>query len=239
MSLILGFLKKLTVTQWIVTGLIVLIIGQHLKLAMVQHNLTVAVAQERQSHLGQLNAEALLDTTRKRAGSSLKGLNDSLDLFRRKVVQETQKRSALDRELGDAAVANYRLLVRVDSMVAGGMAPVIVAADSLKADFNVRQPPYHVTASVALPQQGTGRINLGILQDPLALSMRVGCGPLVRGIREANVSMTAPHYATLRLDSLSQSPEVCSPPPAVKKSSGWFKAVLVGLAGMALGKWVF
>ena len=236
MSVLLALLKKLTPTQILMGLLLSALAVQTARVAAERHAKEAAQAEERVSHLDALNAQALLDSTKKLTSASLKALGDSLVVYQRQSVQVTQKASQLDHELGLLNKANYGLTVKLDSVSAQAVAPVVVSADSLSAKFHVKQAPYTVEADVSLRRIGTGRIDLSITQDPLGLLVKLGCGPEVRGVRPASVSVLAPKYATVRLDSLSQDPGVCSPAPLVPPSHP-ARAVALVVFGAILG-WV-
>ena len=230
--MILDLLKKLTLTQWVLGLLLAALLFQTARVAAERKKAEDALSLARTATLSLSNEKALSDSTHRLTSDSLKALGDSVVLYQRKVVQVSQKASQLDKELGQLNVANYGLTVRLDSLNAISEAPVVSKNDTLSAEFHVEQQPYHVDAKVRLPQMGTGNLTLGITQDPMGLGVRVGCGQALHlGVRSAEVSVLAPHYAGIRLDSLTQSPEVCSPaPPATVSVPLWKKLgyVLVG-----------
>jgi hypothetical protein len=247
MSIILNliaFLRKLSVNQWLVIGVVAVFSILSIRLK-VEHNLRLrAEAEQRISQIALLNAQALRDTTLKITKDSIKLLGDSLVLYQRQVVQEKQKTTDLDHKLGLLQVINYNLTLKIDTLKETIRSTQVTdSADSLRASFAVNQTPYHVRADVALPKTvlpgSTGRLTLGITQDALKLNVHVGCGAKGQnGVRPAVLNVLSPPYATVRLDSLTQAIEVCSPPPAplAPSASFWGKVWgIVKVSGAAIG----
>ena len=232
---LLALLKKLTLTQWVLGLLVTALLFQTARVAAERKKVEDALALARTATLSLSNEKALSDSTHKLTSDSLKALGDSVVLYQRQAVQAAQKASQLDRELGQLTVANYGLTVRLDSVHAISEVPVVRRNDTLSAEFHVEQTPYHVDAKVRLPQTGMGNLTLGIRQDPMGLGVKVGCGALsTLGVREATVNVLAPKYAVVKLDSLTQSPEVCSPAPAATVSVPLWKKVGYVLFGALL-----
>lgn len=212
---------KANITSLFLLLVVGVVVVQTARLAAERKALAEAQAQAHAVILDRENRLALADTSRRLLGDSLRALGDSLALTIRKVQQVSQKATALDSALGQVNKANYALTVRIDSLRVLSEAAVVRHSDTLTATFQVEQPPYHVTAGVQLPQIGTGRLDLGITQDPLPIRVKVACGSdLGFGVRPAFVDVLTPKYVTVRLDSLLQTPEVCSPAPisAVSRS---------------------
>jgi hypothetical protein len=228
---VLFFLKRMSLTQWLFAAAIVILLGMAARLKL-EHNLRIKAQQrERIAQIEAINVQARLDTTLKITSDSIKVLGDSVDLYQKRVIQEKQIASELDRKLGQFAVANYNLTLRIDALNRIVQSPVVDSQDSLRALFRVNQPPYHATADVALPKKITsgaqGRMNLIITQDAFPLSAHVGCGPAGQnGVRAAYLNLISPTYASVRLDSLTQAIGVCSPTPdKLKPKNNFFKSV--------------
>ncbi len=162
--------------------------------------------------LAESNRSAERDTTRDVAKQNARVatlLGDSLKLVEKQIVQTAQKRDALDEALGRERKARGEATAIVDSLER-----VVVAKDSLVSDvrvarFTVRQEPYAIEAEVELPAPPDSaklRVKVGI--DPIPIEARVTCGEA----REAAVSVKTPAWVTVRIGTVSQSPEVCAEP---------------------------
>ena len=225
MSLFLLLLKRMSILQWAIVVVVMLFAGMSIKYK-IEHALRLqAQANERTAQIFALNEHARFEETQKITMDSIKVLGDAVNLYRRQVIQEKQRVSELDHKLGQYAVANYNLKLSIDTLRRRLEAPVTDSGDSLRATFKVDQPPYHGTADVALPKTITndakGRLDLLIAQDPLLLTATVACGKEERnGVRPAYLNILSPKYVEVRLDSVSQSEEVCSPKPEVVTKSG-------------------
>ena len=170
--------------------------------------------------LAESNRSAERDTTRDVAIENArvaKLLGDSLRLVEKQVVQVSSKRDAIDRALGRERVARYSATAVVDSLER-----VVAAADSVVrgasrevrvARFDVRQEPYTIVAEIEVPpppDSATMRVKVAV--DAIPIEARVTCADIGSGTREAAVSVRTPAWATVRIGSVSQSPEVCAVP---------------------------
>ena len=178
-------------------------------------------AQRRRSAAALLavsNRSAERDTTRDLALENsrvAKLLGDSLRLVEKQVVQASEKRDALDRALGRERVARYSATAIVDSLelvVAARDSPAGNAPPERRvATFHVRQEPYTIDAEVELPpppDSATMRVKVAV--DPIPIEARVTCAEILEGSTVAAVSVRTPAWASVRLGTLSQSPEVCA-----------------------------
>lgn len=197
-------------------GIAVLVLGALLWLQTCR--LADAKADARRAGFSVDSLEAVNDTTRTAllsAQDSSRLLGDSLAIAQRRAVQAEQRRDALDRALGVERIATARLSARVASLTTTvtSSEPTRVTEDSVRATFTKRQPPYTVTADVALPlTPAPGRLSLSIGLDPIPLEVRPSCGPRnAQGVRSAQWTVTGPAWATFTLADVQQDPELCNP----------------------------
>lgn len=160
--------------------------------------------------------------------------------FTRLVVQVTQERDALDRTLKLVRQANYDLMVSLKSYQGTATGLATASVDTLRSHFEVRDPPYSITAEAMLvPKPKVSTLGIKVKLDSLPLSVRVGCSMnSLGGIRSATISVTAPPWAVVGLPSLSQSPEVCQSPSVALRASPSRWALfgkLVAFGGTAFG----
>lgn len=231
MHALLTFLRKIPVWGWVILTLLVIIGTQNLQLAQV--------TRQRDSERWRVDSlEAARDTTRLRI---VRTRDSVLRVFQRRVIQERQRGDQLDQALQQERRLRVVASLRFDSVLAQ-VAGTPTFADSdgdRSSQFHLRQPPFTVDATAVLPPPPEqGRLVVAVRLDPLPLSLRIGCGPAVRGVRPATASLVVPPWATVSLDSLSQSPEVCLSPIAQeppKKRWPWFVGGLVaGVVGWEL-----
>lgn len=78
--------------------------------------------------------------------------------------------------------------------------------------FDIRQPPYTVHASVALPPApAAGTMALHVSLDTLRIELRLGCGRAnAAGIRAATTTAAGPPWAAIQLTRVEQSPDICA-----------------------------
>lgn len=171
--------------------------------------------------------EAANDTTRSIAERAQRVLGDSLHGVERRAIQEKQRADALDRALGRERIARVGLEARVDSLrlITGAVIDTVVDG-ARSITFEIDTIPYYGRAIVWVPPQtilagGDSMVSprperptldLRLSVTPIPLSLRLGCGEAVQGIRPATVTLYGPRWATLSLDSLSQSPDLCRSP---------------------------
>jgi hypothetical protein len=166
---------------------------------------------------------------------------DSLQGVQKLVVQEQQRTDALSRALKQVQVFAGSLQLQVAQLrtTLAGTATTEDSAGVRHGDFRVDSiRPYHVTAAVDLPRPPRlGVLRLGISQDPMPLRARLGCLPKNSdGLRPASLTLIAPEYATVRLDSLSQAPEVCNASPLQshgRKVPAWLAGLVTIVAWIA------
>jgi len=184
-------------------------------------------------------------------------LGDSMAVVERRAVQVDQRADALDRALGVeraardsvvASIASYRGVVRSDTVVvsvadpAGEAGRLLAAApgqaglDSIRqGTFDLRQAPYTVHATVALPvPPERGTMEIGIDLDTLWLEVRLGCGaPNGSGVRAATAIVSGPSWAGIQLGRVEQAPGVCNA-AAVRDGSGPVRRAL-SRVGVSVG----
>lgn len=172
--------------------------------------------------LAATNIAAARDSTRDLAAANREVaalLGDSLRSVEQQVVQRAQRADALDRALGRERRARYTLDVTVDSLKR--ISAAVVAPDTShgsrdvrRARFDVRQPPYTISAVVDVPPPpDSAHLGLHVAVDPIPLSARLSCSaPNDQGIRTAVVVASAPPWATVHFAELEQSPDLCASP---------------------------
>lgn len=149
--------------------------------------------------------------------------------YQRHAVQESQRADRLDKALGLERRANIALTVTVPKVsTTVPVSGTTEAEDVRRGKFHVVKAPYTVTGTVELPRPpGDGKLGLDISLDPLRMNLRLGCGRKGSlGLRSATASVVASPWATVSLDTVSQTREVCNPP---KKKRLLRDAVMVGL----------
>lgn len=166
------------------------------------------------------SAGALADSGFKMYGAAKKVIGVMRDGYVRRMVQEKQKRDALDKALKlerKVNVVGSVVLAPLDTTLS---APVTDVDDVRSAIWNLRKEPYTITASATLPPPpAQALIEMRIRLDTLRWNLRVSCGPRgFQGLRTANAVVLVPRWATVSLDTLSQTREVCNPPPPKKKT---------------------
>jgi hypothetical protein len=166
------------------------------------------------------NDVAALDTTRKVSATNAQlahALGDSVAMVQKLVVQVTQQGDSVDHALKLERRGKYSMGISVDSLqrVIASRSAVTEDTDHVRrASFDVRQAPYTVTAAVELPPvPDTARLDLRIALDPIPVTARLSCAPPNdHGIRDASIEASAPKWAAIRFDQVSQSPDLCASP---------------------------
>ena len=100
---------------------------------------------------------------------------------------------------------------------------------------DARQAPYTVAAHVEMPAvPDSVRLSLTVALDPIHLTARLGCAaPDTHGIRSASIVASSPPWATVRFDSVEQSPAVCAT-GSVARRDRWRTTPVAG-AGWVVG----
>lgn len=185
------------------------------------------------------SVEAAADSTRVISTQALAVLGDSLRGVERRVVQEQQRADGLDRALGRERIARAGLGVVVDSL----RSVVLAIQDTISEAgrhivFHIDTVPFSGTAEVTVPPVATPTLDLRLAVAPIPLQLRLGCGDAVNGIRPATATAIGPTWATLTLDSLSQSPDLCRSPALTRMPPRWpwmaLGATITLLAGFLL-----
>jgi hypothetical protein len=216
----------------LLTALTALTVALVLTVRIEEGRLNAERTRTAQLALHATNLAAERDSTRAVAVE----LGDSLRIVEKQVLQVAQRSDALDKALGRERIARYIMKGAVDSLER--VAFVTPAADSTdtirRARFDVRQPPYTISANVEIPQPpDSARLSLRVALDPIHVEARVTCSPPNGdGIRTASVVAAAPSWATVRFDRLEQSPELCASPALVRSAQSrrafGFAPLLVG-----------
>ena len=236
----------LRITPWIATAVLLWVIAFTVRVEETR------LARERE-HTGAApltasNLTASRDSTRPVARTNARvarRLGASLALVEKRVQQIVQHADALDRSLRRERLARYAAVAVVDSlerMATAGVDTTIGAhaRDIRAATFNLRNPPYTISADVAMPSPpDSAHIQLRIALDPIPVEARVSCAPPdPGGIREATVSVSTPKWVAVRLGTVEQSPGVCASPALAPRTRGrsmlGFRRLMIG-AGPALG----
>ena len=143
-NLFLSFIHKMTFSKAIAVIAIFAITFMSLMLKIEKDARIKAEKAERVAQIDVLNTIALLDSTVRITGDSIAALGDTVVLYKRLVIQEKQKNSILDSKLGQFAVANYKLMLKIDTLNARVLSDAVVdVGDSLTANFIHDEPPYH------------------------------------------------------------------------------------------------
>ena len=167
--------------------------------------------------------EAVADTTRAVTVKVQSLLGDSIRAVERRVVQERQRADALDRALGRERIARVGLSLKVDSLLARVVASSDTVQDGTRTiGFEVDTVSFRGSVTVRVPPSPAPPVmDLRLVVNPIPLQLRLGCGDPVNGIRPATATALGPAWAPLRLDSLSQSPDLCQSPALRQKRSSW------------------
>jgi hypothetical protein len=196
-----------------------------------------ATEAERHAAASALRSDSLVaaaDTTRLVA---VRGLTR---IYERRVIQERQRADSIDRLLKRERIARVGMELRVravDTIISGYV--LVDVADSVRiavwAQF--RDPPYTIAAQATVPRPpALATLRLGIALDSIPLRVRLGCGPAgADGIRPATVATEVPDWAVLKVNTASQSPDLCASPalqPKPKRRWPWLVAgLVVGVIG--------
>lgn len=170
--------------------------------------------------------------------------------YERRVLQVRRERDAIDTELRRETRARVQAQLKLADFLGtiASTKPVEVAGDTRIGRFAWRDPPFTIRATASLPAPpGRGRLELGIMLDTLRLEARLQCGERDRrtGVAPASILLMTPVWAQVRIDSVQQAPEVCSPPPAPALSlpslrlPSWVQVAVpaaAGVAGYLLGR---
>ena len=186
------------------------------------------------------NVKAERDSTREVALENAKVaalLGDSLRVFEKRVVQISQKSDALDRATGRERRGAYTIEIAPAPLWGAFTAPSRVAPDTTTrtARFDVRQPPYTVSADVSIPRPpDSARMEVRVALDPVVADVRVSCSPVDSvGIRAASISATTPAWATVKFGRVEQAPDVCQPPVIKRRRWFSFKPLALGVGRAA------
>ena len=71
--------------------------------------------------------------------------------------------------------------------------------------------------------------------DPIPIEARVTCAEIVEGSRVATVSVRTPEWASVRLGTVSQSPEVCATKRQRSLARGFMSLVSLGSPRLVVG----
>lgn len=162
-------------------------------------------------------------------------LGDSVAVLSRLVVQRKQERDALDKALGveRQATAKLQLAVRqLEATAVPSSQPVREdSAGTRRASFDIRDAPYTAHADVVLPPgpQATGSLSLSVRLDSAHVEARLSCSDRENefGVRAAQLSLLAPRWLSVRVDSVSQDSEICQRKAREAQLAGhWWKPQL-------------
>lgn len=229
----IALLRRVPAVVWVIVALVVAI-------AVLMLQLRSARAEAKAAGLEALNTKARVDTLRIVTGLSAKDsaalkLGDSVQVLTQLVVQTKQQRDAIDRALKQERTANVELRATIAELrtSTSGSGVTIGANDTRSDTFNVRQAPYTISARATLPAAGAGRLDVAVRLDPANVGVRLGCSVdrFVGGVRQANVTLTAPTWLTLSTSSVEQDAGVCETTgqAATSKPRPWWKpAIVVG-----------
>jgi hypothetical protein len=163
----------------------------------------------------------------------------------RRAVQQEQRADGLDLALKQVRVAKASITTSIPAVTLMGEAlepPTVERVggtegrvpDTLR--FAFRQEPFTIGALV-LPMRAPQRswMHVEVVTDPVVQRIRVGCGPPNRannGIRPVALTIEAPRWAKVAIDSVEVAPEACNP---TRRSwlRDWRTLTVLGLFGVS------
>ena len=158
--------------------------------------------------------------------------------YTRRAVQMNLERDAISKKLKTESQARINaefLVASVMDTVNAMMAYGEEDSDStLTVDFSGYKEPFTVKGLVSMNlTSNEANVQYGVQMDPLKVKVRLECGTLVKnGIRPASVLISTPSWASVVLDTVAQSSNICSPPaPPVFKVAGKKTGMLWFIAG--------
>lgn len=151
--------------------------------------------------------EAVLDTTRFENG-----------VYQRRIVQSNLKADSLDKKLK----LESKMRARLEVQLANVTDTANVESDTTVGDEDTHAVSIHrykepITLDEHIAVNGDGVkdkwfIDWNAKIDPITLKPRIACGAEdALGLRKATLAVEAPSFATIAIDSVQQSPGVCSP----------------------------
>lgn len=206
-------------------------------LALGYQQQRVVQAREAQidAELARDSAEAAADTTRRVLTESLQG---QARYYQRRVVQVREMTAdSVEEALDTDPRFRGDVTARVDELAVSSTAHKTRQQGRIRAaNFSGYEEPYRFRADVKLPPPDGAKptMRLRVKLDPIPLRVRVGCEKAEGPVRPAQATVRGPEWATLRLDSLRQSAEVCNR-PAVNPPPVWPVYVGGTLGGAATG----
>jgi len=202
------------VTRVLAGALIVLVI---IVIVLLWQNGSLRGA-EAKAALAATNEKALRDSTRKLTDIVTKQ-GETLSVYQRLALQQEQKSDAIDKQLDEMRRALLQFSVAIVQRTvrnAEGTPTTETAEGARKATFDVRTEPYTLHERVTLPKPpAKGMIDsLAIALDRLDLAARLGCTNKVNalGMRDAQLTVTGPTWASVAISHVEQDPSVCPSP---------------------------
>lgn len=231
MNKVLGFLKAVPWQVWVIIVAFGVIMG-------VRGHINDLNAQIDRLRIEKDSVEAVADTTRL---VEVAALEDSLDLYQRRIVQTEQERDELDLELRQERAFRASLSVKVDSLTSELSAPVTEAADTLKMHFEQDTVPYSLEADVVVPPvdpvtltRADAFARFTVRIAPIPLEARIGCSPNVDDtFNQATLNITAPEWANIQIGEVQQEPRVCNPDLTVLDTRSFYEKPLFVALGTA------
>jgi hypothetical protein len=209
---------------------------------------TIAIMQRtyaRKTMEGQLLVDSLVadaDTTR-----VARALDDvQRQVFMRRAIQAEMKADALNKKLKTESSVRATLQFFVDSVYNGNADTNVDGLDGdtlpdvLNVEFNGYTPPFKVSGVTIIDfVEDTAGTKYSVVMDPFKIGMRVECSnKAINGVRQATVLVDAPLFVRVSLDTLRQSPDVCSPPPSVPIATSSNRNKLWTALGFGVGVYV-
>lgn len=174
----------------------------------------------RRAELARDSLEAAADTTRLELHAWRDAAGRVRDYYQRRAVQAEIQRDAVAEELAQESRARAELELTVATRDTAGLpspGPVTVdTAGVREASITWRREPFTVDVRARVPPPpDSARWDISAALDALHMDLRVACGeaPAGREVRPANVTVGAPAWATVRLDSVRTAAHVCNPEP--------------------------
>lgn len=206
--------KHRTVTVLVAAGLL---------FAWQEHRVSEAREARVNAELRLDSLEAAEDTTRE---VPVDVLRENVRAFQRRIVQVREMTAdSVEEDLESDPRFRGNVTAAVDSLVVEEAGETTVEDDDVRlASFNGYREPYHFEADVRVPPPNTTppKMRLRVQLDEIPLTVRVGCGEASedREVRPAEATVTGPEWATIRLDGLRQSVDVCNR-RVVDPEPGW------------------
>jgi hypothetical protein len=183
-----------------------------------------------------VNERASMDTTRESYAQGVR-------VWSRLAYQVSLSRDSIDAALGIETQARIAAEARIATLE-GDTATAVTEEEGVRfTELHVYEEPFTLDVEVMVPppdMQSTW--NYRVELDPLLLNARVACRDSDDvSVREAEVSIDGPDWASIDLKSVEQEPGICNPEAlAILEDSFWSRLSIGPLAMVSLrsGYWL-